>query len=461
MLISNRCARAGLSGLVAACLACEVLANGQSEWSSQKPDVLECMESRRAELRTARIEYAEVDQRQPTPSAFFYSWQAAGDRYAREDFGNLHGIDPSQTASERATQRTRLLFTEEGVWRHVPGWPTALVGETAQLSEAFGLFDVRRVGTDPLSIFSRGFEAALRDYGYEPPTYRVVPDRSVHRVDARSGTLEVSWWIDTERGCNAVRMAVRRDGAQVSEQRVALAQYDGHWFPERVEFFGSRGPDTPMLAIRILRAELNRPEHQPALSPSNIGVEIGTSITFTNPPRSGYWDGQAAVSHDEYVRRVQSGEVRSGTSMFLFAARNMLKAELGAGERATPGGTASTHGINPADLTEWQRYTAAFITRHQLTADQAERALAILRDCENEAQSYLSRRAADIEAVGSAPDPHATPEQKAQQDRARAKLLEPVSLIFERRLKPRLDGLLTTEQAKQAASSTQPAKNSP
>jgi hypothetical protein len=83
------------------------------------------------------------------------------------------------------------------------------------------------------------------------------------------------------------------------------------------------------------------------------------------------------------------------------------------------------------------------IRRHELDAGQTERALAILQDCRDLANAALRRIECDPRESGGAAAASAAAERER---RGR----DEVQRIFERRLAPRLEALLTSAQRERA-----------
>ncbi|MBK8915410.1 MAG: hypothetical protein IPM64_12580 [Phycisphaerales bacterium] len=119
---------------------------------------------------------------------------------------------------------------------------------------------------------------------------------------------------------------------------------------------------------------------------------------------------------------------------------------------------------------EWDQYTAQFIQRFNLDDGQRAKAEAILKDCKEQATRYVRTREAQLNDMEQREaklrqEPKQSGEtqkqlQKIQQDRN--KLLEPLTAIFEKTLKPRLDRLPTGKQRKDAESAgARPGGNPP
>ena len=167
------------------------------------------------------------------------------------------------------------------------------------------------------------------------------------------------------------------------------------------------------------------------------------------------------------MERINSGELTMGptvarTRAFLKAAYPTPEAAITAIEDAR--GDEPFPASQPAPTlpqlrtikfdfeTEWEAYTRDFITRHQLNDEQAQKAWNICAACQEQARAYVASRRADFEeldqqmasarASGSLTDP---PSMQKLESR-REKLMQPVTRVFDERLKPRLDRIPTRKQ---------------
>ncbi len=146
----------------------------------------------------------------------------------------------------------------------------------------------------------------------------------------------------------------------------------------------------------------------------------------------------------------------------------------------TPGGVVNAPGgriprgavANPAAASagfegQWEAYVREFIQRYQLDEAQSQKANSILRECQDQARGYMSRRKADFDRLDERLKllSGETDKTKAMMEiqQQRQKLLEPVGRIFERQLKPRLERLPTRaqRQAAEAAGKAPPSKGAP
>jgi len=105
---------------------------------------------------------------------------------------------------------------------------------------------------------------------------------------------------------------------------------------------------------------------------------------------------------------------------------------------------------------QWDAYVRDFIQRYKLDEEQQQRAFEILKQCKEEARAYVHRRKSTIEdldrriqALSGSGDKEKVTELRKLNEK-KTKLLAPVNMIFEKRLKPRLEKLPTRAQREAA-----------
>jgi hypothetical protein len=349
------------------------------------------------------------------------------------------------------------LLKGDEVWLHVEDAPTADVWPGERRS-FWKLYDLRKEGLDPV-VEGADAEERLLALGYPLPEYDSHEEDGLTVVTATvTGGGEWRWWIDPEKDWNVVRTGVWLNGKEIGETRYTLAQYDGVWFPERIEVnrFGA-GDVAPSTVVTILSAEFNRPYHPQDLTPADIGVETGATILYQE--REGdavkIWDGKKAVSPEEFDERLKKGELQLGPPI----ARDREREAAGAnGGRAASQPVASRPArfeaaLDPRNFeSQWEAYTRCFIIRCRLDDDQARKAWTICRECEDRGRKYIAGRRSDMEEWQGRSEAlsKATPEEREKQsarfEQRRAELMQPVERIFEDRLKPGLDQLPTPAQ---------------
>lgn len=114
---------------------------------------------------------------------------------------------------------------------------------------------------------------------------------------------------------------------------------------------------------------------------------------------------------------------------------------------------------------DWERYTREFIAKYNLNDEQAAKANATLKDCQEQAARVIKGKESQIEQIEKQISELKSPENKdkdkatklADLEKQKNKLLEPIGDIFEKKLKPRLDTLPTRAQRKAAEAAAKPA----
>lgn len=127
-----------------------------------------------------------------------------------------------------------------------------------------------------------------------------------------------------------------------------------------------------------------------------------------------------------------------------------------AGQRGQP-----SPGAGSADFeSQWEAYVRDFIQRYQLDESQTQKAQSILKDCQELAQRQMQKRKPEIERLdkklATLPESKDKPKEVAEINQQRTKLLEPITEIFEKQLKPRLERLPTRAQRQAAEQAGRP-----
>ncbi len=120
------------------------------------------------------------------------------------------------------------------------------------------------------------------------------------------------------------------------------------------------------------------------------------------------------------------------------------------GERARAGAEARKARQARRSTDEWARYVEAFIARYQLDAQQQQKARLFLRRQREARDTYLARKASQMERIEKLYKQARTPEQVQQAEAEYKKLMAPVERMFEV-LKSKLETLPTRAQRRAAA----------
>jgi len=345
-------------------------------------------------------------------------------------------------------------------------------------------FDPRLLGT---------LAALPRVARYESPWYEneAADCRFTERVEG--GLVVVTevckgwkceWWIDPQRDWNAVRVRAEFANGRWGESRSTLKQFDGLWFPERIEFFESdwRAGQEPQTVVQVYQAEFNRPEHPRSFTPEDIGITSGTLLSVRDEKLEsfnelGVYNGREVVPMSTHMN-MTTEEFRALLERAGITSSRLLADALAsrpAGEWAAPEKRDAL--IDPNELpgrlkrmqeveSEWEAYTRRFIEKYRLDAEQSEKAWQILKTCQQHAHGYLTRRRAEFERLEKEVRGLTQLSGTARLARAAAinelasKLAQPLEEIFERQLKPRLETLPTRKQraAAEGSPETQPRR---
>jgi len=206
------------------------------------------------------------------------------------------------------------------------------------------------------------------------------------------------------------------------------------------------------------------------LTLADFGLEPGMTVAEIDADGAridGRWDGDKVVSQKEFARKLNAGEVKEGANF----KRAIAAAQAAAAKRAESGSDEnreSTISVFAAMTLEsiegslarmphyrdalWEAYVRRFIQVYKLNAEQSEKALAILHDCQQRAVAIvkrhaptlekLERRAEQASATGNKPDERAAEASK----NARQQRDDAIQGIFDEQLKPRLEKLPTRAQ---------------
>lgn len=135
----------------------------------------------------------------------------------------------------------------------------------------------------------------------------------------------------------------------------------------------------------------------------------------------------------------------------------------------TPAKRAAPKSSGKQSESAWEKYVREFIARYKLNDEQAQKAHAVLDDCQSQADRYLLGRQAELEKLDRQVEglKKSKDKQKSKKLSAltnqRNKLMAPIDRIFENQLKPRLERLPTRAQRRAAelAAKKKPASKKP
>ncbi len=329
------------------------------------------------------------------------------------------------------------------------------------------IYNMRSLGLSPRSGSGDLHDVLWRDATTQPAarTYSESVEDGLHVVRAAAEYGTITWYLDPQRGWNPVRVTFEQGGRVTHESRSTLRQYEGVWYPATVAFFEA-GVAEPTLVLTVTAATFNQPGQPRVLKPADIGVEAGMLVSVTKPGDKHeflMFDGEKPVSTDEFFKRIGTGEIKRGPSNLRAIAEMEADSARSEVEGAPEAGKATADPTSARRRREsaWGAYTREFIAKYHLDDGQSQKALSILRECQEEANQYLLRHKSDFEQLQQKLEKVAnadTPKEEERYARSQqaAKLRAPLNEIFERQLKPRLEKLPTRAQ-RAAAERDQPA----
>jgi len=466
-----------------------VAGSGSAALAQQRPEALERLETYRAALRTGHVEWSLINQTLDVYAGEirFKTSKFAGEDHILIERGNQDGLvmrtEDGAPSTVGGHDALHFLQTGEQSW-YRPENP--LPGVEVCPMRARTRDDIRSLGAAAWLARADIHDLLWRDLAHNPSAWKFEEAREgelhVVTVQKRAGTT--TYWLDADRGWSPVRVRNEHERYGWTESRSTLKKFDGVWFPQVVEFFSSRYKDgqEPEKIARVYSATFNRPEHPQRLTPAHIGLEPGMHVLVRGADMEremfGKWDGEKVVSTQEFARRLRRGEVTEGPNFIRAAVQASAKAaqEQLAAARAEGDVAAVWTGPMTADQARkallltpkefeslWEEYTRAFIKRYQLNEEQTQKALSILKSCQQQGDAHVNKHKSELDRldhrIKALPNLKGEERAKAQAEvkREREKLLKPLNDIFEHQLKPRLDKLPTRAQRKAAEERPAPA----
>lgn len=302
--------------------------------------------------------------------------------------------------------------------------------------------------------------SALSAHGLEkigPVTYSCSIDGNLYVVSARAsgskGTTEYRWHLDHKRGWSPVRVQGLHDGKTLMEARITPKDFDGVWFPEAIARFRStwEGGRKPYNVVTVHTARFGGDDLPRQFGPTDIGVEVGTNIVVADgrTPQALIWDGAKPSNADEVFARIKKGELTRGPHFVANSNRP---------HQARP---APANPFLQGARARWEQYVDLFAQDNALSDAQRSAARGILEDCLKQAEESLRARKDDINDVRRLSTEGTPPGADGQKQRGRLmqlqlELTRSLQPIFDQQLRPRLDALLTKNQANKQDQASQP-----
>jgi hypothetical protein len=414
------------------------------EWSDQKPPALLAMEGARAAWSQTDVEWTYNSKR--SPRIMHYRNRYGEGEWIGTMLGDQDGFgyrDEDGTL-ERALPDHWLLKADGSIWQHQQTCPGATLFDAAT-ARHLGTPDLRNIGLNHIPSFIDPWQ----DYSsriWKPDTpvlYRQTtgPDGKVI-VEARTDAPRTSvrrWILDPGNDFQPVRleMVSPEDGAVTEAVDVTYQTLpNGSRFLDSVTY-SSKGRE--YARVKVLKARVNDPSLPRTFRPEDIDIDDGMDLSLMGvaPPASATPGFPVCYCQGEIIdvwqmgERIRSGAVKLGRN----TATAQAKAEMGLDWRqpwpedldtpSEPLPLASQPSSRP--LTDWEKYTLDFIQRYNLDDEQSQKALSILKQCQDRRRS--------IEAI------------HRQSEGAKN---EHIEWIFSKVLKPRLERLPTRRQRAEA-----------
>ncbi len=442
------------------------------EW----PEPLRLALDARNALRTARIEWALAERSASAPSGGVrtrrFSSECAANMYLITHLGDEQGVffrDP-QGKPEEHDYCTPMSCLRDGerIWTHRESAPMGDLW-SADMSGLFDVVDPRAFGLEPTEVW-RGLSERFVKAGLPPLRYSVEKRNEIVIVTAQSAPTRTPkstfvWELDSTKGFAPIHMQRLYEPNDtdkfITHIRIKLDKFDGHWFPESISVFDSdnhgKMSDEPTRAIQVKQAEFNRPEHKTRLGPADIGIEPGMMVMPQGQPRimdgRVIWDGNGLITQREYRERRENGTISSGPTLVRALAHAAERRERA--ERMMQEGKIDPeweslmklrrkeeHGEHRRFENSWERYTREFIEKHRLADEETQRAWRICRECTERAIEYLRPHDAHLSKLEADFLGAADPSGRERAQAELTKILTPIELIFENRLKPGLEKLV-------------------
>jgi len=444
--------------------------------AQDRPQALLNLEAYRATLRTGEVEWSLVDNTEKARSyrgtERLQTSQFAGEDLIELSRGDGDGVVARDVAGNPAlhvgTMPQNVLCTGGSVWQRAdaPFELTDVFAEGLRGRE----MDLRTLGVGAGMSYSDIHDCLWRNFTpyLDPWKYEQAREGDLDVVRVRKGGDTQTYWLDPARAGSPVRGRYERKNGTWFETRSSLKKMDGVWFPEVVQMFNSNyeGGREAARTVRVYSAKFNRPDQPLHLTPADIGVAAGAEIIFRDKDQPDgqhlKWDGENLVTPAEFnARGLSHGPDFAGESARLearIATERRTDATPVAIEAANAEALRRVLHQRPTECQSlWEAYTRNFIKKYQLNDEQTQRALAILRECQDAGRAYVTKHKPEFESLdertknlSDLDDESARQKQRAAIQGERDNLTQPIDDIFEKQLKPRLDKLPTRAQRKAA-----------
>lgn len=459
----SRCTACGLSLTVLAC-------NVEALFAGDLPPAIEAMVAARA-YTPGIVSWSRLDGEGETALQYITRWSKNGDcifEYRGDDDGwTLH--DEKGRGVGRFPRLT--LIGDEGVigfqetgtsaqwWK--PGWPPGPVTEPAPLGEVRNVLGAGLWYNDITLEHKFGPAGVLREPLLDGAdwTERRAGRLIAVTANVQGGRANITWYIDPERDWNPERVVMKDSEGNVAECRSKLEKFNGRWLPAVTEYY-----QNGQLQSQIVVSDAAFTNDAPSdFTPGDLGMEPGVVFSMQNADndQNWTWDGVGVVPRQEFYQAIKEGKrkwgptferIRSGQGYDspYMTEEDRVRLQFKRQQLRLQAYEARRNGA-------WLAFVTDFIAKHKLDAEQSQKAMAILRDCEEmAAQVYASQKPAVTRAI-AALESARTAGDLDKIKAVEAELIQmntPLDEIFNKQLKPRLNALLTRAQLRAA----EPAK---
>lgn len=439
------------------------------EGAAGKPGALRALEeSRKSSVISGRIDWSVLPKGDEEGALAFVSRFAKNGDTIFEHRGDRDGWTIFEPGTRRGKQKYPLLYMTNGdgyweykettpgcgLWKH-DGEPNPF---SREVKEILGVGAHATTASLKSDVGLGAIWQGMRGTMWEIVSWEQTKDGADYVVTASFDSgARMTWHIDPARGWNAERVVlVESNGRTTREAVCTLKEYDDVWLPETTTYL-RKGEVVEVVQIRS--ASLNQPDDAACFTGADLGLEAGVNIVLKNEPvevgKPPVWNGEGISSWDQWVEDVESGKRQPGP-MFQKINRGegwdspysteeeRLRRRASYKELSVQASLKSHEGL-------WLRYVRDFIKRYDLNDEQSQKAMAILRECQDRADQLLAHEEPELTVL-------ALKLQEAQKNHQREavrrlmarvkKLREPIDGIFETQLKPRLDKLPTRAQRK-------------
>lgn len=441
--------------------------------SEERPSALIAFEEARRSLVSGFATFVVTDARSQTPRSVTYisRFSVNGDRIM-ENRGDQQGCVYWDDQAERGISKfpELTLFSSLGTWQHHETsidcdlWKPMGESEDSQLGPAPAYLDCRQLGMYYSFNISdtQGFNCIWAPF--RPQTTHLKWKQEKHgetfevSAVADDGT-RVTWWINADKGWNAERI-LAVDGEHKMETRVALEEHNGVWFPRSIRH---EADGRELVSIEITDCSWNNADDTLRFSPIDIGLEPGMNITprnFVAPPdaQALIWNGENVTNWSSWQEDLRAGRRLEGANILRVRRHepSPYLTEEQRRERDVKHAADLTSFLQYRPMSQWERYTRDFIIRYSLREDQIEKAMQVLRQCQDDGRRIVEQKQRSYVEIGKQLEiarVKADKDELAKLENRLIELRKPVAEIFEKQLKPRLDRIPTSEQRRQATTS--------